>query len=56
MNVDSVVGYSSTLQGETATYHCSAGFTLIGSDTRVCGANGQWSDSEPLCVANGKIP
>ncbi len=35
--------------GATATYSCSAGFFLVGSATRTCQTNGQWSGSTPTC-------
>ena len=27
---------------DVATYSCDEGFSLIGSNTRICGANGEW--------------
>lgn len=37
---------------DVATYFCDAGFSLRGNDgspSRVCGADGHWSGSEPTC-------
>ena len=38
-----------TFEGE-AIYSCVLGFMIEGSETRVCGADGMWSGSEPSCV------
>ena len=35
--------------GNTATYTCDTGYTLSGSQSRTCGADGNWTFSEPLC-------
>ena len=40
---------SGTTFGSTATYTCDTGYTLSGSQTRTCGANGMWTPSKPLC-------
>lgn len=32
-----------------ATYSCQSGHKLIGTATRVCQENGQWSAEEPVC-------
>jgi formylglycine-generating enzyme required for sulfatase activity len=39
-----------TTLGGTATYSCSAGFTLVGARTRTCQTSGAWSGSAPSCV------
>ena len=36
--------------GNTATYSCNAGFSLMGAQTRTCGDDGMWSDSPPVCL------
>ena len=38
-----------TTEGQTATYSCNTGYNLVGDGTRTCGANGNWSGSEPTC-------
>ena len=38
--------------GNIATFSCSAGYQLVGSQKRVCSANGKWSGVQPRC--NGK--
>ncbi|XP_075471317.1 complement component receptor 1-like protein isoform X2 [Ascaphus truei] len=35
--------------GSTATFACYAGYRLLGDMYRVCMANGQWSNSVPIC-------
>ena len=34
-----------------AQYNCNEGFTLSGSQSRTCQADGTWSGTEPVCVA-----
>ena len=38
-----------TTFGQTATYSCDTGYTLVGDSTRTCQADGMWSGSEPTC-------
>ena len=38
-----------SIEGVTATYICDAGYTLSGSQSRTCGADGTWTLSEPSC-------
>ena len=45
------VSFLSTTPGSTATYSCFEGFELIGTATRRCEDNGQWSSSTPECRA-----
>ena len=40
---------SGTTFGSTATYTCDNGYALSGSQTRTCGADGNWTSSEPFC-------
>ena len=40
---------SGTFFQSTATYQCFNGYTISGSDTRTCQANGRWSGVEPTC-------
>ncbi|KAK2521486.1 Svep1 [Columba livia] len=37
--------------GSAAQYTCKPGFTLVGSDTRLCLPSRQWSDTAPYCKA-----
>ena len=38
-----------TTFGETATYSCDPGYNLVGGNTRMCQATGNWSGSTPAC-------
>ena len=38
-----------TTFGSTATYTCDTGYTLSGSQSRTCGADGNWTSSVPFC-------
>ena len=35
--------------GQTATYSCNTGYTLVGDSTRTCQTTGNWSGSAPSC-------
>uniref|UniRef100_A0A8V5H791 Uncharacterized protein n=1 Tax=Melopsittacus undulatus TaxID=13146 RepID=A0A8V5H791_MELUD len=37
--------------GSAVQYTCKPGFTLVGSDTRLCLPSRQWSDAAPYCKA-----
>ena len=43
------VSLSGTFFQSTATYQCFNGYTISGSGTRTCQANGRWSGVEPTC-------
>ena len=43
------VSVTGTGIGDTATYTCDDGYELIGSSTRTCQSNGEWSDAPPIC-------
>ena len=38
-----------TTFGSIAVYNCNEGLILLGSDTRVCQADGVWSGDPPTC-------
>lgn len=40
---------SGTTFGSVATYTCNNGYSLVGSSTRSCQSNGQWSGDAPSC-------
>ena len=44
---------SGTAFQSTATYTCDTGYELSGSQSRTCGADGNWTSTEPVC--NGTI-
>ena len=35
--------------GELAKYRCDDGFVLVGAESRLCQANGEWSGGPPRC-------
>ncbi|XP_064406448.1 sushi, von Willebrand factor type A, EGF and pentraxin domain-containing protein 1-like [Halichondria panicea] len=35
--------------GSLVSYRCSAGYALVGSDSRTCQLNGTWTHSDPQC-------
>ena len=39
------VGY----EGDTCSFTCITGYTLTGSDTRMCQSNGSWSGNDTVC-------
>ncbi|XP_019850127.1 PREDICTED: CUB and sushi domain-containing protein 3-like [Amphimedon queenslandica] len=41
--------------GDTATYSCSRGFTLVGPPVRRCTRSGNWSRSQPNCVPDDLV-
>jgi hypothetical protein len=43
------VSAPTTTYGFVATYSCAAGYTLAGSATRTCQADGSWSGTPPTC-------
>uniref|UniRef100_A0A6A7FRK1 CUB and sushi domain-containing protein 1-like n=2 Tax=Hirondellea gigas TaxID=1518452 RepID=A0A6A7FRK1_9CRUS len=38
--------------GSLATYTCDPGYSLFGSDSVVCDANGKWTGKLPICATN----
>ena len=40
----------------TAKYACNDNFYVVGSDTLICGDNGQWNENPPLCKRKQYIP
>ena len=43
------VNTTGTTFGQTATYSCNTGYSLVGGSTRTCQATGVWSGSAPTC-------
>ena len=39
-----------TTFGAKVKYSCAENYTLVGSDSRVCGAQGNWEPEEPKCL------
>ena len=42
-----------SILGNIATFTCHVAYQLVGSQKRVCAADGQWSGVQPIC--NGKF-
>ena len=38
-----------TTYGQTATYSCNTGYTLVGGSAHTCQSTGDWSGSAPTC-------
>ena len=38
-----------TIVGSIATYTCDTGYALSGSQSRICGADGNWTSTVPMC-------
>jgi len=45
----SVVHTGGTTFGQTAHYNCNEGYTLNGTNTRICNASGHWTLEAPTC-------
>ena len=45
----SVIHTAGSTFGQTATYSCNTGYSLVGDSTRTCQAEGNWSESAPTC-------
>ena len=41
--------------GSKATYFCRSGYVLKGDRTRVCGSNGIWTGSDPVCKSKSNF-
>ncbi|XP_064405955.1 sushi, von Willebrand factor type A, EGF and pentraxin domain-containing protein 1-like isoform X2 [Halichondria panicea] len=41
--------HNEALVGSIVSYRCSAGYALVGSDSRTCQLNGTWTHSDPQC-------
>ena len=44
-----VTSVSGTTLNNMATYSCNSGYTLNGTQMRICQASGRWSNAEPIC-------
>ena len=45
-----MVAFTTSYLDPPAIYSCDEGYMIDGDETRTCGANGEWSGSEPQCV------
>ena len=43
-----------TTTGSSAVYRCDDGFTINGTDVRICQSSGQWSGEAPVCDRDRK--
>ena len=50
-----IAEYSGYMEGDTIKYICNVGYTLVGTDSRVCLPNGSWSGVRPECVRTGNL-
>lgn len=50
------VSHTTRRTGQSATFSCDAGYTLVGSATVTCQPDGTWSASSPTCMANPCTP
>ncbi|HEY3449985.1 MAG TPA: hypothetical protein VGK67_26775 [Myxococcales bacterium] len=50
------VSAATATYGDAVTYSCDAGYTLSGSATRACQADGNFAGSAPTCAANACSP
>jgi len=49
------VSVTTTTYGSTASYECATTFSLSGSSTRICQADGAWSLSAPTCICSSGL-
>ncbi|XP_039264718.2 uncharacterized protein LOC120340508 [Styela clava] len=42
--------------GETCSFSCNDGFTLVGSSSATCGEDGQWDNTVPRCNKQCPVP
>ena len=54
--VNGTVNVTGTSVGDIATYACAHGFNLVGHSTRKCGANFEWTNSNPSCEGSIYLP
>ena len=52
---DGSVSFTSTTYDSQAMYICKTGYSLVGSETRVCLANETWSETAPVCQIKGNM-
>ena len=46
---------SANVYNTVVSYTCNSGFRLVGSATRTCQANGQWSGEHPRCIGRALL-
>ena len=44
-----ILGQATTSYLDTVTYTCEPGYDLLGPMARYCQADGEWSETEPVC-------
>ena len=47
--VNGQVEFNDARVGSVANYSCNVGYTLNGTSTRTCEADGEWSGDPPTC-------
>ena len=49
---EGTVSSRDNLCGQSVTFSCNVGYRLLGSNSRVCGEDSQWSATQPICKGN----
>lgn len=50
-----MVQQTGTFLGSVTTYSCSTGFKLLNEENRTCGADGEWTGVEGICIGMREV-